>query len=113
MSLRVLLEAVTYFEYGKMEEGYWTDKHLLNQIQKKALPIGEALYPGYALLFIFNNATSHSIYAKDVFQVANMNKGLGGQQAFLRPGWYITPDEEVIAQQMCKLYINPTTGQLF
>lgn len=62
---------------------------------------------------MFNNATSHSIYAKNALQVANMNKDSGGQQAFLRPGWYTTPDGEVIAQQMCKLHINPTTGQSF
>lgn len=86
VSLGVPLEAVTYFEYRKMEEKYWTGEHLLNQIQKKALLIGEALYPGYALLFMFDNATSHSIYAKDALQVANINKGSGGQQAFLQPG---------------------------
>ena len=49
---------------------------------------------------MFDNATSHSIYAKDALQVANMNKGLGGQQAFLRPGWYTTPNGEVITQKM-------------
>ena len=86
VSLWVPLEAVTYFEYRKMEERYWTGKHFLNQIQKKILSIGEALYPGYALLFMFDNATSHFIYAKNTFQVANMNKGLGDQPAFLRPG---------------------------
>lgn len=72
------MKAVTYFEYGKEEEGYWTGEHLLNQIQKKALPIGEALYPGYQLLFMFDNATSHLIYAKDALQAVNMNKGPGG-----------------------------------
>ena len=113
VSLGVPLEAVTYFEYRKMEERYWTGEHLLNQIQKKSLPIGEALYPRYSLLFMFDNATSHSIYAKDALQVANMNKRSGSQQAFLRPGWYITPDGEVIAQQMCELHIHPTTSQSF
>ncbi len=66
-------EAVTYFEYGKTEEGYCTGKHLLDRIVKKALPIGKALYPGYELLFLFNNATSHSMYAPDALQVAYMN----------------------------------------
>ena len=79
VSLGVPFEAVTFFEYGKMEERYWIGEHLLNQIQKKALPIGETLYRGYALLFMFDNATSHSIYAKDVLRVANMNKCSGGQ----------------------------------
>ncbi len=67
-------KAVTYFEYGKSEEKYWTEKHLLDQIVKKALPIGEALYLVYTLLFLFDNTTSHSIYALDVLQIVQMNK---------------------------------------
>ena len=59
-----------------MEESYWTGEHLLDQIKAKVLPIGEALYPGYELLFIFDNA----------LQVAQINKGPGGQQPFLRAG---------------------------
>ena len=105
------LEAATYFEYGKMEEGYWTGEHLLDQIKSKALPIAEALYPGYELLFMFDNATSHAIYAKDELQVAHMNKGPGGQQPFLRQGWYAAPDGEIITQEMCLISENPTTGQ--
>ena len=55
----ISLEVAIYFEYGKTEEGYWTREYLLDQIVKKALPIGEVLYPGYALLFLFDNAISH------------------------------------------------------
>ena len=29
----ISLEAVTYFEYGKIEEGYWTGEYLLDQIK--------------------------------------------------------------------------------
>ena len=58
---------MTYFEYKKIEEKYWTSKHLQNQIQKKALPIGKALYLEYALLFIFGSITSHLIYEKNIF----------------------------------------------
>ena len=68
------LETATYFEYGKIKEGYWTNKHLLEQIKAKALPIAEALYLGYELLFMFDNATIHAIYAKDALQVIYMNK---------------------------------------
>ena len=84
----ISIEAANYFGYGKMEQGYWTGEHLLDQIQAKALPIGEALYLGYELLFMFDNATSHAIYAKDALQVAQMNKGPEGQQPFLRASWY-------------------------
>lgn len=32
-SLGVPLEAVTYFEYGKIEEGYWTEILVMNKNQ--------------------------------------------------------------------------------
>ena len=68
-----------------MEEGYWTGEHLLHQIINKALPIAKSLYPSYELLFMFDNLTSHSIYAKDALQVAQMNKRPGDQQFFFEP----------------------------
>lgn len=46
----------------------------------------ENLYPGYELLFMFDNAISHSIYAKDALQVIQINKGPSGQQPFFYPG---------------------------
>ena len=55
---------------------------------QKALPIAEALYPGYSLLFLFDNATSHSVYADNALRASNMNKGSGGKQAWLRNGFY-------------------------
>ena len=79
--------------------------------EKKALPIGEALYPGYKLLFLFDNATSHSIYAPDALQVAHMNKGPGDQQPFLRPGWFIGSNQEMIVQEMLTVITDPLTGQ--
>ena len=63
--LGVPFEAAIYFKYGTIEERYWTSKHLLDQIQNKVLPIKEAIYPSYELLFMFDNAISYIIYAKD------------------------------------------------
>ena len=40
-------EAVELFEYGKSNEGYWDGPKLHKQVVNKALPIAEALYPGY------------------------------------------------------------------
>ena len=80
------LEAVELFEYGK-RDGYWDGACLLKQVTEKALPIAQFLYPGFDLVFMFDNATSHSVYADDALRVAKMGKGEGGQQAFLRPGW--------------------------
>lgn len=81
-------EAIEIFEYGKNNDGYWDGVKLHKQVVSKALPIAEALYPGYSLLFLFDNATSHSVYAKDALQVNNMNKGPGGKQSQLRDGWF-------------------------
>lgn len=85
----------------------------MDQIVKKALPIGEALYLGYALLFLFDNATSHSIDAQDALQVAHMNKRPGGQQPFLRSGWFVGPNQDVVDQEMSTMVTNPTTGQSY
>lgn len=60
---------------------------------------------------MFDNATSHLIYAKDALQAANMNKGPGGQQPFLWPGWYKRSDRETITQNMYSVQHNSTIGQ--
>src|SRR6516162_8916615 len=104
------LEAVELFEYGK-QEGYWDGACLLKQVTEKALPIAQFLYPGYDLVFMFDNATSHSVYADDALRVANMGKGEGKQQAFLRPGWYQDPISGTIVQQpMWKWEPDPLGG---
>lgn len=77
-------EAVELFEYEKNNERYWDGAKLHQQVVNKALPIAKALYPGYSLLFHFNNAISHSVYAKDALQTKEMNKRPGGKQKHLR-----------------------------
>ncbi len=54
----------------------------------KTLPIAEALYPGYSLLFLFDNATGHLIYVKNVLGKRNMNKEIGRKQTLLLNKWY-------------------------
>ncbi len=53
-------------KYRINNDGYWDGAKLHKQVVEKALPIIEALYPGYSLCFLFDNAISHSVYAKDV-----------------------------------------------
>lgn len=48
----------------------------------------EALYPGYKAIFMFDNAKSHAIFAKDALQVNQMSKSPGGVQLFIQDGWY-------------------------
>lgn len=66
----------------------------------KALPIAEALHPGYLLLFLFDNATSHAVYADNALRTVQMNKSSGGKQIWLRNGWYKNEEGEKIVQPM-------------
>ena len=72
-------EVVELFEYGKNNEKYWDGPKLHKQVVTKALPIAEALYPGYSLLFLFDNATSHSVYADNALYITGINKKSGGK----------------------------------
>ena len=45
---------------------------------------------------MFDNATSHAIYVKDALQVTHINKKHGGQQIFLRLGWYKMTNKVII-----------------
>lgn len=69
-----MTEAAELFGYRKNHEGYWDRAKLHEQVVSKALPIVKALYPEYSLLFLFDNATSHLMYASDALWTKNMNK---------------------------------------
>ena len=75
------------------------------------MPIGEALYSGYKLFLLFNNAITYSIYTSNALQVTHMNKESGGQQFFLRPGWFIGLNQEVITQEISTVITNPSTNK--
>ncbi len=51
-----------------------------------ALLKAQALYPGYSLVFLFDNAINYSIYTKEVLCIGDMNKSLGGKQPYLHNG---------------------------
>lgn len=51
---------------GKKTIGIKIELKLNQQIVNKTLPITKIFYPGYLLLFLFDNITSHSVYTKDV-----------------------------------------------
>lgn len=79
MNSRIALEVVEFFEYSKNNNGYWKGENLLKQVVEKALLIAQALYLRYQSLFWFDNATSHSVFVLDAFQVDKINKGSGVQ----------------------------------
>lgn len=70
-----------------------------------------ALYPGYQFLFLFDNATSHAIYAEDALRVVKMNKSTRGQQPFLRDGWF-EKDNQRYPQPINFLKQDPLSGQV-
>ena len=81
-------QAVELFEYEKNNEGYWDGPKLHKQVVTKALPIVEVLYPGYSLLFLFDKATSHFVYADNTLRTTGRNKRNGRKQVWLRNRWY-------------------------
>lgn len=83
-----ILETVELFEYRKNNEGYWDGAKLHKQLISKTLPITEVFYLGYSLLFFFNNAISHLVYANNALCTGGMNKSFGDKQAWLRNSWY-------------------------
>lgn len=83
-----ILEAVELFEYRKNNERYWDGAKLHKQVVSKALPITKVLYPDYLLLFLFENATSYSVYANNALRIKEVNKNSSSKQAWLRNGGY-------------------------
>lgn len=75
----IFREVVELFEYRKNNERYWNGPKLHKQVVTKALPIAKTLYLGYSLLFLFDNTTSHSVYADNELYTTGMNKGSGGK----------------------------------
>lgn len=80
----IIIKVVKIFEYGKNNNRYYNRVKLYKQVVEKALFIVEALYLRYSLYFLFDNTTSHSIYAKDIHQIKNMNERVGEKQLMLR-----------------------------
>jgi hypothetical protein len=73
-------EARCYLKPGMNQEGYWTAQHLLDQIEYKAIPIFEALYPECIAVFAFDNSSNHAAFSKDALVAKRMNLGPGGKQ---------------------------------
>ena len=81
------LNASNFFEFGSAGDGYWGAEDVISHTRDIAIPIFEAVFPGYQALFLFDNARSHASYAEDALLVQNMNLGPGGEQKHLRPGY--------------------------
>src|SRR2546421_9985020 len=73
-------EARVYLQPGKNQEGYWTSKHLVNQVKTKAIPIFETMFPDCIGLFAFDNSSNHAAFKSDALVASKMNLKSGGKQ---------------------------------
>ena len=103
-----ITEKVVLFEYGKANKEYWNRPKLHQQVVNKVLSIAKALYLGYFFLFLFDNATSHSVYAQNALRTTQINKGVSGKQPWLRNRWF-EQDEICITQP---IFFQKTDGTL-
>jgi len=65
-------------------DNWWTGDALVQPVIKVAISIFEAAFPECKVLFMFDNATSHSAYALDALQARSMSLRPGGAQSLLR-----------------------------
>ncbi|EHS62977.1 uncharacterized protein PGTG_21344 [Puccinia graminis f. sp. tritici CRL 75-36-700-3] len=73
-------DAATVIYPGSKGDAWWDMNQLCDQVTKKALPIFEALHPGYQAVFVFNCSSAHGTYSPSALQAQNMNLSSGGKQ---------------------------------
>ena len=55
------------FEFWKNNDWYWDKAIFHRQVVTKAFPIAKTLYSRSFLFLLLDDATCHSVYAKDTF----------------------------------------------
>ncbi|RGB35632.1 hypothetical protein C1646_814585 [Rhizophagus diaphanus] len=68
----------------KNEEGWWTAKHLLEQVKNNAIPIFEIMHPNAIAVFAFDNSTNHEAMADNALCAQRINLNSGGQQPVMK-----------------------------
>ena len=86
-------EARVYLKPGANEEGYWTATHLIEQLEYKAIPIFETLFPNCIAVFAFDNSSNHSAFAPDALVAKRMNIGPGGNAPKMRDTFWGSNNE--------------------
>jgi hypothetical protein len=62
----------TLFKAGDSREGWWTYKHMVEQLEENAIGLFEALHPGCTAVFLFDNSSNHGAYADDALVASRM-----------------------------------------
>ncbi|CAG8751852.1 782_t:CDS:1, partial [Rhizophagus irregularis] len=68
--------------------------HLFEQIEYKAIPIFEALYPDCIAMFAFDNSSNHAAFSKDALVASRMNLNPSGKQPVMR-NTYFRPNNQL------------------
>ena len=81
--IRHLISAPYHPASNGLAESYFTNEHLLKQVEK-TVDIFERIHPDATALFLFDNAPSHRKVAEDALNADKMNIGPGGKQPIMR-----------------------------
>lgn len=105
-------EGLTMYATEMLETGsgkWWKGEDLVAQV-RKAIFIFKSAFPGCKGVWLFDNATGHSIYAPDALLASAMNMNPGGKdKPLMRDGWY-TKDGRRVVQKMYFEPADPVLG---
>lgn len=54
-------ESLEIIAPGQNDDGFWTNKDLVNHIRTKAIPVFKLVHPNCISLFIFDNSQNHHV----------------------------------------------------
>ena len=83
--------ACVYITPGMNKDDYWNGDTMVEQMEKRALPISKILWPRteFRVVWAFDQSTGHGKYASNALKAKNMNLYEGGSKPILGDGWYI------------------------
>ena len=61
-----------YFKAGGDREGWWTYKHMVEQLKDDAIELFELIHPNCVGVFLFDNSSNHSAFAEDALVASRM-----------------------------------------
>ncbi|KAG0771949.1 hypothetical protein G6F22_016081 [Rhizopus arrhizus] len=60
------------FKAGTARDGWWTSKHMVEQLKEDAIGLFEALHPNCVAVFLFDNSSNHGAFADDALVASRM-----------------------------------------
>ncbi|KAG1050699.1 hypothetical protein G6F43_007047 [Rhizopus delemar] len=60
------------FKTGIARDGWWTSKHMVEQLKEDVISLFEALYPNCVAVFLFDNSSNHGAFADDALVASRM-----------------------------------------